>query len=216
MSFLPKSKLGWIRVGVLVLILLGLVVYFFVIPAVRYALYSPEEGDIVFQSLPRTDLSVAIEGISQSNYSHCGVVVKEDGKWLVVEALGDVHKTSLFTWVMRSRTGRFAAYRLKPEYRASIPKFVSALQPFLGRYYDFKYEMDDEFIYCSELAWKAWRSATGEELGTLVKLGDMNWKPFEETIRKYEQGPPPLDRMMITPRGLSEARQLEKVFGGAF
>jgi hypothetical protein len=44
----------------------------------------------------------------------------------------------------------------------------------------------------------------------------MNWKPFEQTIRKYEDGPPPLDRGIISPRRLSEAKQIEKVYGGDF
>ena len=78
------------------------------------------------------------------------------------------------------------------------------------------YRMDDDALYCSELVFKAWKNATGQELGMLVPLGEMNWKPYEDTIRKYEHGPPPLDRWMITPQNLSEATQLEKVFGGDF
>lgn len=112
------------------------------------------------------------------------------------------------------RRGRFAVYRLKSEYRKHIPEFLKALQPFLGRPYDMTYRMDDEALYCSELVYRAYWNATGEKLGTPLRLGDMNWKPYEETIRKYEQGPPPLDRIMIPPRQISEARQLERAFDG--
>jgi hypothetical protein len=213
---LPKSKWGWIRAAALTGILAALLVYFYLIPAVRLAGYAPQEGDIIFQSLPHVDLVDAIEGITGSPYSHCGVVAKENGTWLVIESIFDVHETPLASWARRGRWGRFAVYRLKPEYRSHIPEFIEELHAFLGLPYDYRYRMDDESIYCSELVWKAWKNATGEELGTLVKLGDMNWKPFEQTIRKYEDGPPPLDRGIISPRRLSEAKQIEKVYGGDF
>ena len=48
--------------------------------------------------------------------------------------------------------------------------------------------------------------------GKLAKLGDLNWRPYVATIRKYEGGDPPLDREMITPIDLSKAPQLQKVF----
>jgi hypothetical protein len=215
MALFPKTRLGRIRALVLVLLLAGLLVYVYGLPALRYWGYEPEEGDIVFQSLPRvSDLVAAIEGITESPYSHCGVVVKEDGKWIVVESIIRVGKEPLFNWIRRGRWGSFAVYRLKERHRSGIPAFTQALHPFLGRPYDYKYRMDDDALYCSELVWKAYKDATGEELGRLVRLGDMNWKPYEKTIVKYEEGPPPLDRLMITPRHLSEAPQLEKVFGG--
>jgi hypothetical protein len=212
----PKSKWGWIRAVALTGILAGVLVYFYLIPAVRLAGYAPQEGDIIFQSLPHVDLVNAIEGMTGSPYSHCGVVAKENGMWVVIESIFDVHETPLSSWARRGRWGRLAVYRLKPEYRSHIPKFVQELHEFLGRPYDYRYRMDDETIYCSELVWKAWKNATGEELGTPVRLGDMNWKPFEKTIRKYEAGPPPLDQGIISPRGLSEAKQLEKVYGAGF
>jgi len=216
-GILPKTKWGWVRFAVPAAVLLGLLTWLLFIPGVRYLRYAPEEGDIVFQSLPHADLVDTIEGVTGSPYSHCGVVVKENGGWVVVEAIGEVRKTPLFAWIRRGRgCGRFAVYRLKPGHREHIPKFIEALEPFMGRPYDFQYRMDDERIYCSELCYKAWKNATGEEMGELKALGDMNWQPYEATIRRYEAGPPPLARKMITPRHLSEAEQLEKVFGGGF
>ncbi|MFH0910574.1 MAG: YiiX/YebB-like N1pC/P60 family cysteine hydrolase [Planctomycetota bacterium] len=197
--------------------ILALLFALFILPAgISYLGYAPQEGDVVFQSLPHADLVDAIEGVTGSPYSHCGVVVREEGRWLVVEAIGEVQKTPLWKWIFRGRGGRLAAFRLKPEYRQDIPRFVGELNPFLGRPYDFSYSMDDEFLYCSELVYKAYRNATGQELGTLKRLGEMNWKPYEETIRRYEEGPTPLDRLMITPRHLSDSERLEKVFGGDF
>lgn len=76
------------------------------------------------------------------------------------------------------------------------------------RPYDVKYELDDGKIYCSELLYKAYLDATGRELGELVALGDMNWRPYRQTIIKYEGGQPPLERQMITPRHMSESDYL--------
>jgi hypothetical protein len=36
--------------------------------------YQPREGDIIFQSLASGALAEAIEGTTQSSYSHCGIV----------------------------------------------------------------------------------------------------------------------------------------------
>ena len=81
----------------------------------------------------------------------------------------------------------------------------------MGRPYDVHYGMDDEAIYCSELIFKAYRDVTGEGLGTLVELGDLNWEPYEQTIRSMEDGDLPLERVMITPLALSNAPELREV-----
>ena len=176
--------------------------------------YHPRAGDVLFQALPRgVDLVEAIEGVTRSNYSHCGVVLKgKDGSWEVFESIGLVGSIPLKNWVSRGRGKKFSAFRLKEEHASELPKFKSALAKYAGRPYDLRYRMDDKFIYCSELVYKAYRDATGKPLGKLAKLGDLNWRPYVATIRKYEGGDPPLDREMITPIDLSKAPQLQKVF----
>ena len=73
--------------------------------------------------------------------------------------------------------------------------------------------MDDDQIYCTELIYKAFRDASGgQELGPLVRIGDLNWQPYEDTIKHYEGGPVPHDRRMITPKDMAEAEQLDRVF----
>jgi len=176
-------------------------------------MYDPKEGDIIFQPLPGiSDLTRTIEGVTHSHYSHCGVLVKEKENWFVIEALGSVKLTSLNKWTRQGRYGQFYVYRLKKQYNYIIPEFIIKLKNYLGKPYDSRYKMDSSAIYCSELVYKGFYDATGERLGKLVKLGNLDWKPYRETIEKYENGPVPLERMMITPKHLSEANQLEKVF----
>jgi hypothetical protein len=174
-------------------------------------LYHPLNGDIIFQSLPPNPLVNAIEGITESPFSHCGMVYEKDGKWYVLESLGTVHWTSLSSWMIRGRNSGIAVYRPKFELDQLKNVLVAALK-FEGTKYDAKYEMEDEKIYCSELAYKAFKIGIGIELGELDKLGDLKWQMYEKTIIKYEDGPVPLDRQMITPVGLTRDDKLNKVF----
>lgn len=66
--------------------------------------YSPEQGDIVFQSLPHMPVIDAIEGCTHSPYSHCGIVVKAGDVWHVLEAIGPVKRTKLAHWISQGRT----------------------------------------------------------------------------------------------------------------
>lgn len=173
--------------------------------------YKPQEGDVLFQSLPRQELVNAIEGCTASPWSHCGIVARVDGRWVVYEAIGEVRVTPIDDFYRRSREGRFAAYRLKPEFQKHVPGVLKKTRGYLGRPYDLRYRMDDEAIYCSELIYKAYRDATGEALGKLVKLGDLKWRPYQQIIERLEGGPVPVDREMITPRDLATAEQLERI-----
>jgi hypothetical protein len=174
--------------------------------------YHPQEGDVAFQSLPHNPLIDTIEGATGSPFSHCGILHQADGSWNVIEAIGPVKETPLAAWEDQGRYGRFTVFRLKQAYRDRIPAFIKAAQTYEGRPYDIHYDMDDAAIYCSELIYKAFRTATGEELGHLQKLGELHWQPYELVIKQIEGGRVPVERLMITPRCLSEARQLDKVF----
>jgi len=177
--------------------------------------YVPMEGDLVFQSLPKGDLVKAIEGISGSHYSHVGIVFHRQDGWYVREAVGDVHDTPLAAWEARGRFHHaFDVFRLRPEYQQYVPAMVQRSAVYLGRPYDYKYDMDEEHIYCSELVYKAMLDASGIRLGKLQRLGDLNWQPYRRTIEAYEGGKPPLEREMVTPRSMSEAPELVEVHRG--
>ena len=78
--------------------------------------------------------------------------------------------------------------------------------------YDIHCDLDDQAIYCSELIYKAFERSTGEKLGKLQKLGELKWQARAPVIREIEGGRLPLERVMITPRSVTEASQLTKVF----
>jgi len=133
-----------------------------------YYQYAKKEGDLIFQSLPFGELTTVIEGVTDSPYSHVGLVIKKNGFWYVREAIGEVKDTHLLWWILRGRGDSFSIYRLKKEYQKNIPSLIKESQKLLGYPYDFHYELDDEKIYCSELIYKAYKRATGKVLLTCI------------------------------------------------
>ena len=175
--------------------------------------YEPREGDIAFQSLPHNPLVDAIEGVTSSSFSHCGIVHWDGPNWVVIEAIGPVKETPLRAWILQGRASLYCVYRLKPTYNAIIRDFVKIAQSYEGLPYDIHYDLKNEgAFYCSGLIYKAFQKATKEDLGKLQKLGDLNWKPYTGIIKQIESGNLPLEREIITPRGISEAPQLDRVY----
>lgn len=174
--------------------------------------YEPQVGDVVFQSLGSNAVTDLIAGSTHSPFTHCGMVVLREGRWHVLEAIGPVREIPLADWIAQGQRGGVAVFRLRAEFQSSVPKFVESARTFLGRPYDPYYRFDDERIYCSELVFKAWRSATGTELGRVRKVRELDWEPYRAVIERIERGPVPLERELITPRDLSEAPQLREVY----
>ena len=174
---------------------------------------------MLFQSLPHDgDVVDAIEGITHSPYSHCGVVLRSDkNEWVVVESIFNVHETPLFLWMIRGRGGDFTAYRLDPKYSEIIPEFKKDLLSYLGHPYDHDYDMTNgQAVYCSDLVYLAFYQASGEKMGKLEKLRDLDWKPYEQFIESVQGGRLPLDRVMITPAALAQAPQLHETYRTGF
>ena len=71
---------------------------------------------------------LAIEGVTKSPYSHCGVVGQKDGQWVVYEAIGKVRITSLKEFLFRGRGGGFVVYRLRDEHREHVPKMLACCE----------------------------------------------------------------------------------------
>ena len=178
--------------------------------------YNPMEGDILFQSLPNEpgmDLVDAIEGATESPYSHCGMVTRDGDEWIVLEAIGPVKETPLQDYIQRGRGHKFWAYRFDEDKRKHIPVALNAMREDLGKEYDPRYRFDSENIYCSELIFRGWKTATGEDLGKVVKLGDLKWERYKPVIEAIEgQGNLPLDREMITPRDMARAKGLKQIY----
>ncbi|WP_254512739.1 YiiX/YebB-like N1pC/P60 family cysteine hydrolase [Anatilimnocola floriformis] len=212
-----RRELLWSAIVLVVFVVVAGTIWGFTFGPALWALasYQPQEGDVIFQSLPRSPLVNAIEGGTRSPLSHCGIVARENGRWVVYEAYAPVGPTPLGDFVARGRDRAFLVKRLKADEQPHVPKMLASVRSLRGRPYDIRYRLDDDraAIYCSELIYLAYQDATdGEQLGQLIALGELKWNPYEKLIERIEKAPPPLDRQMITPRDLSRAEQLETVF----
>lgn len=173
--------------------------------------YDFQDGDILLQHIP-SQLCSVIADITESQYSHCGMIVYRGGRPYVLEAIGPVRYTSISTWLSRGARGRFTQLRPKNLSKAQIAAAIKEAQQFLGRPYDIQYELDDEKIYCSELTYKAYLKGCGTEIGEKELLKSMKWKQHEDFIRYLAGGELPLDRLIVTPESLTRDSDVKLVY----
>ncbi|MFA5259938.1 MAG: YiiX/YebB-like N1pC/P60 family cysteine hydrolase, partial [Candidatus Omnitrophota bacterium] len=170
-----------------------------------------QEGDFIFQHLPGP-LTEMIAAVTQSAYSHCGIVVRKTDRWFVLEAIEPVTWTPLNKWIARGEGAHVTLVRLKPQYRRYIPQIIQEAEHYVGRPYDLQYQWDETAIYCSELIYKAVWKGAGIRLADFVRLGELNWRLYEPLIRSLAGGRLPLDRLMITPNDLVHSGAVVMVY----
>ena len=135
-----------------------------------------KSGDIIFQQ-SLSDQSHALALATGSTYTHMGVVLVVNGKYLVFEATKTVRLTPLEAWIKQGKYGRYSVKRLKkdtqltPAQEAKAKSFVSDN---LGKNYDSYFNWSDNTMYCSELIWKMYKHVGNIELCKTRKLSDFN------------------------------------------
>lgn len=156
------------------------------------------EGDIIFHQ-SQSSQTFALREITQSPWTHTGVIIKNQNKWFVVEAARGVEVTPLENFINRGAGKKYIIKRLKPEHRGQSQnianKLKTALLPFAGLNYDFWFEWSDSTIYCSELVWKAYNNGLGIQL------------TIPERFKDFPLNGPYAQRL-IQDRYISQGRQL--------
>lgn len=173
-----------------------------------------KEGDIIFQSNISPQCQ-AIELATHSKYSHCGIIFKKEGEWMVYEAVQPVRYTALNEWILRNKD-HFAIKRLKADSLvtpATINKMKTAGKKFLGRNYDSYFGWSDERIYCSELVWKIYKEALNMEVGKLQPMReyDLSHPVVKATMRDRYGNNVPLDEPMVSPGNIYNSNLLQTV-----
>jgi hypothetical protein len=174
------------------------------------------EADIVFQT-SHSAQSRAIEEATHSRFSHVGLVHFENGRALVVEAVGPVTRTPLAAWIARGEGGHYTVMRLKDDDEGlppdALPKVAAAEARFAGLPYDFTFEWTDARIYCSELVWKVYKEALGVEVGSLQRLRDFDLTSpvVRAQLRERYGSRVPLDELVISPGAIAASPLLETV-----
>lgn len=175
-----------------------------------------KDGDIIFHS-SQSSQSEAIRLATNSPLSHVGILFKENGKWVVYEAVQPVKKTPLEQFAKRGEDGNYVVRRLKDADSALTDEALASMKGYLksnlGKNYDLQFGWGDEKQYCSELVWKAYEHATGKRLGEPRPMRDFDIsKP--EVRKKVEERwgrKLPLNELMIAPSGIYDSKLLEPV-----
>ena len=176
------------------------------------------DGDLIFQT-SKSPQSNAIQLATKSKYSHCGIIYKIDGNFIVFEASSKVKKTPIKEWIKNGKDHIYVVKRLKNASEiltsATLEKMKLISNKFNGKNYDSTFEWSDEKIYCSELIWKIYYQATGIEIGKLKKLKDFDLTSLKvKQIMANRYGVKiPLNNTVISPDDIFKSELLFTVKG---
>ena len=135
----------WVWIALLLMLLVAVWRWFSHAPKWR-------EGDLIFHT-SRSGQSTL------SAYTHMGIVARRGDDWVVIEATGPVKETPVRQWVARGRFGRYAVYRRPGLTAQQIRTIVKIARALKGRPYDLFFSFRNDAVYCSELAWLAYKEA---------------------------------------------------------
>ena len=172
------------------------------------------EGDIIFQTTVSRQ-SLAIKIATRSDYTHCGVILRKDGKLQVFEAAKTVGWTPLETWIKRGVDQHYLLMRLKDS-TGLAPEALIALHDsipaFAGKQYDLLFQWSDDKMYCSELVWKLYHKA-GIDLCKLRTFRDydLNHDAVQKIIKERYGMDMPWDEQVVAPSDLVHCELLKVV-----
>ena len=180
-----------------------------------------ENGDLLFVPAVETGLSGAINNVTQTakktSYDHIGIVKKEADHLYVLHAApkGGSQKQKLNHFIKeQTKLGqKIDVYRLKAEYKASIPNSVEKAEKLVGKPYNFNYILDDHSYYCSDFVERAFRENQIFVLEPMTFI-DPKTKPttafwakfYQDRNLKVPEGEPGCN-----PNGLAASEKLNKV-----
>jgi uncharacterized protein YycO len=175
-----------------------------------------QTGDIVFQDFEFGN-SRAIKLISNSEYSHVGMIVKQDNQTYVYEAVQPVGLCPFADWKDRNPDGKYLIRRLKNANEiltsSKVEALKSAMQTYIGKDYDGLFAWSDKRMYCSEVLWKIYQKALNIEAGKLQQLGDLDFSNpiVKRKLEEIYQGEIPVDETVISPQAMLECPLFETI-----
>lgn len=175
-----------------------------------------KEGDIIFMSIKSPLYRQVAQGTG-SWTSHVGFVIKEDGRWFVLEsAVPVVRRTPLKKFLARTMNNEVCIKRLKRNLSHSeIELLKQTAGKRMGRIYHLGFDFDSKRQFCSKFVYLTYKEALGVELGkvqTLQELLQENPQASMTFWRLWYFGFIPWQRRTITPTSQLYDDQLEEVF----
>ena len=162
------------------------------------------EGDILFQ-ISTSGQGKAIQLATNSPYSHCGILFKENNEWMVFEGVQPVKKTALNEWIAQGVKQHAVVKRLKNAQAVLSPQVRNHMKAtatkFIGKNYDLTFTWNDDRMYCSELVYKIYERGAGIAVGKLQKLREFDLSnPIVKAKLVERYGTKiPLDEPVISP-----------------
>jgi len=126
-----------------------------------------EPGDILLRRGRSLVSSVVLQAGPDSAYSHAGIVVEQNGHFLVVEAdpeagsrAGGVVITPVERFLSQEYTAAWKLLRFRAADRAIPRAAARAALAYAGRPFDGAFRLDsDDSLYCTELVWRSYLAA---------------------------------------------------------
>jgi len=124
-----------------------------------------KSGDIVFRGASQSDLSEAINEVTQTekvtNYTHMGICsVENDTVFVYHSDLGKgVVKEPLELFLKPDDASTYTAdvYRIKNSTKPQLENAISKAKDLLGEPYNFTYILEDKGYYCSEYIYELFK-----------------------------------------------------------
>lgn len=182
---------------------------------------SVKNGDLLFVTAKESGLSGAINNVTQkqktASFDHIGIVEKVQHQFFVLHAApkGGSQKQPLADFMKDQAADgqRVVVYRLKPQYRNTIPSAIQKAESMIGKPYNFNYILDENSYYCSDFIERAFRKDQIFKLEPMSfkdpKTGTTNtfWEEFyRKKNLKVPEGEPGCN-----PNGLAGSDKLERI-----
>lgn len=175
-----------------------------------------QEWDLIFHTSQSRQCK-AVQLATKSIYTHCGLIIKRNGEFYVLEAVQPVKLTRLRNFIARGKDNEYVIKRLKESEKILTPEVKEKMNKisndWVGKNYDLTFEWSDDKIYCSELIWKMFQRSAGIEVGKIQKLKefDLTSKEVKEIIQKRYGTKIPYDEPVISPQSVFESEMLVEV-----
>jgi hypothetical protein len=167
-------------------------------------------GDLIFQE-STSPQAKAIKEVTRSRYSHCGIVVKRDGKLYVAEAIEPVRVVatekhslrSIEKWIDAGVNKHAVIKRIHGGLtQERLQELEKSMLRFQGKPYDELFQWSDDKIYCSEFIYDSFNDQ-GLEEAQRIPIGEV--QAFSKLDLTGD-----LARDLIKKRYTDEGRQIDQ------
>lgn len=182
--------------------------------------YELQTGDILFRESVSAKLSQAIDEVTQTDsathFSHMGLVELNGKEASILHAnpSGGTCRISLHEFCNpKEDTVRVVIYRLKNQFKASIPNAINIAKNMLGKPYNYSYILSNDSHYCSDFVYKAFEKDSIFEMNPMTfispETGEFS-KTWEDYYQKLKLAIPE-GLMGCNPNGMAASQKLDLI-----